>query len=198
MYYILEIPELLEAIFAFLSRKDLYRSCTRVNHQWNAVSKLIIQKKRKAEFISIPSIRDNIIFHLYGHNLAEIVNYCKVSEIWSNILNRLSARTISLSMLYHHKAFLNASRYRRRQLLHNKKRFISYFTSRRIQYYLKHDHELNGYYQNICSLYELAEGAQARDEFLRLARVFRSYDYILNTADEFRRLARVFRSISLP
>ena len=196
MYHILEIPELLEAIFAFLSRKDLYRSCARVNRQWNAVSKLIIRKKRKAEFINIPGIRDNILFHLYEnhHNLAEIVNYCKVSEIWSNILNRLSARTISLSMLYHHKAFLNASRYRRRQLLHNKKRFISYFTSRRIQYYLKHDHELNGYYQNIYSLYELAEGAQARDEFLRLARVFRSYDYIPNTVDEFHRLARVFRS----
>src|SRR5947207_24862 len=157
MYHILEIPELLETIFAFLSRKDLYRSCARVNHQWNAVSKLIIQKKRKAEFISIPGIRDNILFHLYDNHvsLANIVNYCKVSDIWSNILNRLSARTISLSMLYHHKAFLNAFRYsRRRQFLHNKKRFISYFTRRDIQYHLKHDHELNKYYQDICSLYE--------------------------------------------
>src|SRR3989337_3379782 len=47
MYHILEILELLEAIFAFLSRKDIYRSCARVNHQWNAVSKLIIQKKKE-------------------------------------------------------------------------------------------------------------------------------------------------------
>ncbi len=147
MYHILEIPELLEAIFTFLSQKDLYRSYVRVNHQWNTVSKHVIRKKRKAEFISIPSIRDNILFHLYDHhNLAEIVNYCKVSDIWSNILNRLYAKTISLSMLYNHKGFLNSSRYRRRQLLHNKKRFISYFTRRDTQYYLKHDHELNRYY----------------------------------------------------
>ena len=123
MYNTLAIPELLEAIFAFLNRKDLYRSCARVDRQWNAVSKLIIQKKRKAEFISIPGIRDNIIFHLYDNHvsLANFVNYCKVSDIWSNILNRLSARTISLSMLYHHKAFLNAFHYSRRQLLHNKR-----------------------------------------------------------------------------
>jgi hypothetical protein len=123
MYHILALPELLEIIFAFLSRKDLYRSCAGVNHQWNTVFKHVIQKKRKAEFISIPSIRDNIIFHLYDNHLSltEIVNYCKVSDIWSNILNRLSARTISLFMSYHHKAFLNAFRYSRRQLLHNKK-----------------------------------------------------------------------------
>jgi len=87
-------------------------------------------------------------------------------------------------MLYNHKGFLNSSRYRRRQLLHNKKRFISYFTRRDTQYYLKHDHELNRYYQDICSLYKL------RDEFLRLARVFRSYDYIPNTVDEFHPLVR--------
>ncbi|CAB4387831.1 unnamed protein product [Rhizophagus irregularis] len=191
MYHILELPELLEAIFAFLSRKDLYMSCTRVNHQWNTVSMRIIREKRKAEFIKIPSIRDNIIFHLYENhlNITEIVNYSKVNEIWSNILNQLYARTISLSMLYNHKGFLNSSRYGRRQLLHNKKRLICYFTSRRIQYYLKHDHELNRRYQDICSLYEL------RDEFLRLARVFRSYDYIPNTVDEFRRLSKVYRTI---
>jgi hypothetical protein len=191
MYYILEIPELLEAIFAFLSRKDLYRSCARVNHQWNAVSKLIIRKKRKAEFISIPGIRDNIIFHLYDNHLglAEIVNYSKVSEIWRNILNRLYVKTISLSMLYNHQGFLNSSRYSKRQLLHNKRRLICYFTRRRIQYYLKHDHELNGYYQDILSQYEIM------DEFLRLARVCRSY--LLNTDDdEFHRLVKVFRSIS--
>ncbi|EXX58871.1 hypothetical protein RIR_jg31507.t1 [Rhizophagus irregularis DAOM 181602=DAOM 197198] len=196
MYHTLEIPELLKIIFAFLSRKDLYRSCARVNHQWNAASKHIIRKKRKAEFINIPSIRDNIIFHLYDNhlNITEIVNYCNVSEIWRNILNHLYAKTISLSMLYNHKGFLNSSRYGRRQLLHNKKRLICYFTSRRTQYYLKHDHELNGYYQDILSQYDI------KGEFLRLARVCRSYDYTERQAerDEFRRLARVFRFIRLP
>ena len=63
--YVLEVPELLEIIFTFLSRKDLYRSCTRINRQSNAVSKHIIREKRKAEFIKIPNIRDNIIFYLY-------------------------------------------------------------------------------------------------------------------------------------
>src|SRR6266542_3284837 len=192
MYNALALPELLEIIFVFFSRKDLYRSCTRVNCQWNAISMCIIQKKRKAEFIKIPDIRDNIIFHLYDShlNITEIVNYCKVSEIWRNILNRLYAKTISLSMLYNHKGFLNSSRYGRRQLLHNKKRLICYFTRRRTQYYLKHDHELNGYYQDILSQYEI------RDEFLRLARVFCSYDYLSNIEDEFRRLAKSFRVIN--
>jgi len=93
MYYILGIPELLEAIFAFLSRKDLYRSCTRVNRQWNAVSKHIIRKKRKAEFISIPGIRDNILFHLYDNCIDyietahEYINYFKVCKLWSIILS---------------------------------------------------------------------------------------------------------------
>ena len=87
MHYILEIPEILEIIFDLLPRTSLYRSCARVNQQWNAISKLIIQKKRKAEFISILSIRNNIIFHLYDnhHNLAEIVNYC-------NLLNAITHR----------------------------------------------------------------------------------------------------------
>ena len=170
MYLALELPELLEAIFAFLSRKDLYRSCARVNHQWNAVSRRIIQEKRTAEFISIPGIRDNILLHLYddcidNHDVSEYTNYCKVNEIWRNIFNRLETKYISLSILYNHKAFLNSSRYSRRQLLHDKKRFICYFTRRSTQYYLKHDHELNKYYQDILFQYEL------RDEFLRLARI---------------------------
>ena len=94
-------------------------------------------------------------------------------------------------MLYHHKCFLISSCYSRRGLLHNKKRLICHFTSRHIQYYLKHDHELNGYYLDILSQYDI------RDEFLRLARVFRSYNYTERQAerDEFRRLARVFQSI---
>ena len=189
MYLALELPELLEAIFTFLNRKDLYRSCARVNRQWNAVSRRIIQEKRKAELIEIPGIRDNILFHLYEKhtNITEIVNYCKVNEIWSNILNRLSAKSISLSILYNHKTFLNSSRYGRSQLLRNKKRLICYFTRRSTQYYLKDDHELNEYYQDILSQYDV------RDEFLRLARICRSYVY---TEDEFRRLAKVYRTIS--
>ncbi|PKK59171.1 hypothetical protein RhiirC2_303723 [Rhizophagus irregularis] len=93
MYRTLELAELLEAIFAFLSRKDLYRSCTRVNHQWNTVTRRIIRKKRKAEFISIPSIRDNIIFHLYDNCIDynetahEYINYFKVCKLWSIILS---------------------------------------------------------------------------------------------------------------
>ena len=100
------------------------------------------------------------------------------------------AKTISLSMLYDHKCFLNSSRYGRRQLLHNKKRLICYFTRRRTQYYLKHDHELNGYYQDILFQYDIRGG------FFRLTRVCQSY--LSNTDDEFHRLARVFWSIRLP
>jgi len=188
MYKALVISELIEIIFVFLSRKDLYRSCTRVNRQWNALSMLVIQKKRKNEFISIPHIRDNIIFHLYDnhHNITEIVNYSKVSEIWRNILNRLYAKTISLSMLYNHQCFLNSSHYSRRRLLCNKRRLICHFTSSYTQYYLKHDYELNRYYQDILSLYDV------RAEFLRLSRICRAYEY---TEDEFRRQSRVIRSI---
>jgi|GEM_PF-4477354 len=188
MYKALVISELIEIIFVFLSRKDLYRSCTRVNRQWNALSMLVIQKKRKNEFISIPHIRDNIIFHLYVNhlNITEIVNYSKVSEIWRNILNRLYAKTISLSMLYNHQCFLNSSYYSRRRLLCNKRRLICHFTSSYTQYYLKHDYELNRYYQDILFLYDV------RAEFLRLSRIYWAYEY---TEDEFRRQSRVIRSI---
>ena len=123
-HHTLALPELLEAIFAFLSRKDLYRSCTRVNHQWNAVSLYIIREKRKAEFIKIPGIRDNIIFHLYEgrRNLAEFINYCDVSMIWSNILNHLRAKERIIISLDHYDCFINyAYRSRRRQLLRNKR-----------------------------------------------------------------------------
>ena len=94
-----------------------------------------------------------------------------------------------LFLCYDHKGFLNSSRYGRRQLLHNKKRLICYFTRRLKQYYLKHDHELNGYYQDILSQYDI------RGEFLRLARVYQSY--LSNTDDEFHRLAKAFHSIRL-
>src|SRR5688572_13823027 len=164
MYYTLEIPRLLETIFAFLSRKDLYRSCTRVNRQWNVVSLHVIRKKRKAEFISIPSIRDNIIFHLYDNhlNITEIVNYCKVSEIWSNILNCLHAKTIYLSVLDRQKRFLNSSRKSRSQLRRNKRRFI-FFMDNCSNHCLKQDREISRCYQDILSQYDV------RAEFLRLS-----------------------------
>ena len=92
MHQILEISELVEAIFFFLSRKDLYKSCTRVNRQWKAMSLFIIQKKRKAEFIKIPGIRDNILFHLYNNcidndDVSEYTNYFCVCKMWSIILS---------------------------------------------------------------------------------------------------------------
>src|SRR5215469_5018561 len=88
----LALPELLEAIFAFLSRKDLYRSCTRVDRQWNVISMRVIQKKRKSEFINIPCIRDNIIFYLYdncidNNEVSEYTNYFYVCKLWSIILS---------------------------------------------------------------------------------------------------------------
>jgi hypothetical protein len=93
MYNALALSELLEIIFAFLSRKELYRSCTRVDRQWNAVSMRVIQKKRKSEFINIPRIRNNIIFHLYDNCIDyreiahEYINYFKVCKLWSIILS---------------------------------------------------------------------------------------------------------------
>ena len=56
--------EILELIFSFLSRKDLYKSCTRVDHQWNAVSLYVIRKKRKQDLFGIPGILDNIFSNL--------------------------------------------------------------------------------------------------------------------------------------
>ena len=149
----LALPEILEAIFAFLSRKDLYRSCTGVNHQWNTVSKHVIRKKRKAEFISIPGIRDNIIFHLFESlcNIAEFTDYCYVSETWSNALNYLRAKERIITSLEHHDCFINSYPYNRRRIHNNKKRLIHCFARHCAQYYLKDDHELNGYYQNILS-----------------------------------------------
>ena len=78
----LEISELLEVIFSFLDRKDIYRSYTRVSHQWNAVSIYVIQKKRKCKFINISNICDNILFHLFdNNNNAEINKYCSISKL---------------------------------------------------------------------------------------------------------------------
>ena len=194
MYNALALPELLEIIFTFLSRKELYRSCTRVARQWNAVSLHIIREKRKAEFIKIPGIRDNIIFHLYEsrRNLAEFLKYCYVNKTWSNILNHLRARECIITSLDHYDCFINyAYRSRRRQLLRNKKRLI-FFIDNCVPHCLKHDREISRYYQDILSQYD------ARAEFLRLSRVCRSYDFMTNTENEFHRMSRTFRSIRLP
>ena len=191
MYYILEIPELLEAIFAFLSRKDLYRSCTRVNRQWNAVSMRIIQKKRKAEFISIPGIRDNILLHVYNdfHNNVEFDKYLDVSKLWGYKLSYLYIKDFHLNTLRDHDQFLNSARNIKRKLLLRSKKWLIRHMNVNTHQCLKHDREFNRYYQDILSQYDI------RGEFLRLARVCQLYDY---TEDEFRRLARVFRAIRLP
>ena len=193
MYHILEIPELLEAIFVFLSRKDLYRSCARVNHQWNAVSKHIIQKKRKAEFINIPSICDNILLHVYNDfcNNDEFNKYLDVSKLWGYKLNYLYIKDFHLNTLHDHDRFLNSARnIKRKLLLRSKKWLIRHMNVNTLQC-LKHDREFNRYYQDILSQYDI------RGEFLRLSRVCQSYDYLTNTQDEFRRMSRAFRSINL-
>ena len=155
------------------------------------MSRRIIQEKRKAEFIKIPSIRDNILFHLYRSrcNLAEFINYCYVSKIWSNILNNLRARECIFISLYYYDCFLDYDCIIRRKLFsHNKKRLI-FFMDNRVDRCLKHDREISRYYQDILSQYDV------RVEFLRLSRVCRSYDFMSNTENEFRRLAKVYRTI---
>ena len=185
MYHILEIPELLETIFAFLSRKDLYRSCARVNNQWNAISRRVIQKKRKAEFISIPGIRDNILLHVYNdfHNNVEFDKYLDVSKLWGYKLSYLYIKDFHLNTLRDHDQFLNSARNIKRKLLLRSKKWLIRHMNVNTHQCLKHDREFNRYYQDILSQYDI------RGEFLRLAKVCQLYDY---TEDEFRRLARVF------
>ena len=80
----LALPELLEAIFTFLGRKDLYRSCARVDRQWNAVSMLVIRKKRMKDFIKIPGIRDRVLINL-SHlcdDDDEFRYYCDANILW--------------------------------------------------------------------------------------------------------------------
>lgn len=91
MYHTLEISELLEIFFTFLSRKDIYRSCTRVNSLWNVVSMRIIQKKRKIEFIKIPGIRDNILLHVYNdsRNNDKFNKYLDICKLWEYKLSYL-------------------------------------------------------------------------------------------------------------
>ena len=151
----------------------------------------IIQEKRKSEFIKIPGIRDNIIFHLYEsrRNLAEFLNYCYVNKTQSNILNHLRVKKRIITSFNHYDCFINyAYRNRRRQLLRNKKRLI-FFMDNCSNHCLKHDHEISRYYQDILSQYDI------RTEFLRLSRVCWSYDFMTNTENEFRRLTKTFRTI---
>ena len=157
MYHTLEIPKLLEAIFAFLSRKDLYRSCTRVDRQWNAVSKHIIQKKRKAEFINIPSIRDNILLHVYNDscNNDEFNKYLDVCKLWGYKLKYLYVKDFHLNTLHDHDRFLNSGRnIKRKLLLRSKKWLIRHMNVNTLQC-LKHDREFNRYYQDILSQYDI-------------------------------------------
>src|SRR4051794_9244198 len=164
MYHILEIPELLEAIFAFLSRKDLYRSCTRVNRQWNAVSLRIIQKKRKAELINIPSIRDNILFHLYNDhrdNIDELFPYRDVSKFWGYIFYKLVAKDTYLSIISDHDRFLSSARiFKKETIVRMKKNLICLM--RDMSQCLKYDPKISRYYQDLLSRYD------TRGEFLRL------------------------------
>ena len=193
MYNALALSELLEIIFTFLSRKELYRSCTRVDRQWNAVSKHIIQKKRKAEFINIPSIRDNILLHVYNDfcNNDEFNKYLDVSKLWGYKLNYLYIKDFHLNTLHDHDRFLNSARNIKRKLLLRSKKWLIRHMNVNTHQCLKHDREFNRYYQDILSQYDI------RGEFLRLSRVCQSYDYLTNTQDEFRRMFRAFRSINL-
>ena len=193
MYNALALSELLEIIFTFLSRKELYRSCTRVDRQWNAVSKHIIQKKRKAEFINILSIRDNILLHVYNDfcNNDEFIKYLDVSKLWGYKLNYLYIKDFHLNTLHDHDRFLNSARNIKRKLLLRSKKWLIRHMNVNTHQCLKHDREFNRYYQDILSQYDI------RGEFLRLSRVCQSYDYLTNTQDEFRRMFRAFRSINL-
>src|SRR4051794_24709184 len=189
MYYILEIPELLEAIFAFLSRKDLYRSCTRVNHQWNAVSMRVIQNKRKNEFISIPRIRDNILLHVYNDscNNIEFDKYLDVCKLWGCKLSSLYVKDFHLNILRVHDQFLNFARNITRSLLFHKKRQLIHYLNR-VPHSLNYAPELNRCYQDLLSQYDI------RGEFLRQSKVFRSLNYKSSTQNEFHRLSKVFGS----
>jgi hypothetical protein len=165
----LAIPELLEIIFAFLSRKDLYRSCTGVNRQWNSVSMRVIQKKRKIEFISIPHIRDNIIFHLYVNhqNLDEFKKYCYVDNLWCNILLHLRIKDSHFNDLSDYDASVSSAQKIGRKRLLREKRQLNHYMNNHVHNCLKHDPELNRYYQDILSKYNI------RCEFLRLSKIFR-------------------------
>jgi hypothetical protein len=189
-YYALAIPELLEIIFAFLSRKDLYRSCTRVNRQWNSVSMRVIREKRKNEFINIPHIQDNIILHLFNDHCEsnEFKKYCNVNKLWRNILLHLRIKVFHFIDLSEYDVSVSSAQKIGRKRLLREKRQLNGFMVNRVHQCLKHDPELNRYYQDILSKYNI------RCEFLRLSKIFQSSVY--NTQDEFRKMSRAFRFIN--
>jgi hypothetical protein len=155
-HHTLTLPELLEVIFAFLSRKDLYRSCTRVNKQWNSVSMHIIREKRIAEFISIPRIRDNILLHVYNgsRNNVEFDKYLDVSKLWGCKLSYLYVKDFHLNIIRAHDRFLNSARNITRSLLFHKKRQLIYYLNR-VLHSFKCDPELVKHYQDILSQYDI-------------------------------------------
>ncbi|CAB4393242.1 unnamed protein product [Rhizophagus irregularis] len=190
-HHTLALPELLEVIFAFLRRKDLYRSCTRVNRQWNSVSMHIIREKRKAEFISIPCICDNILLHVYNssRNNVEFDKYLDVSKLWGCKLSYLYVKDFHLNIIRVHDQFLNSARNITRSLLFYKKRQLIHYLNK-VPHSLKYGPELVKYYQDILSQYDI------RGEFLRQSKAFRSLNYKSSIQNEFRRMSRVFRSIN--
>src|SRR3984957_1926704 len=122
MHCTLTILEILENIFVFLSRKKLYKGCTRVNRQWKAVSTYIIQNKRKNELINIPNIRDNIFSYLYSSLLSVgsengflyniiLKNYCDVNKLWKKKFIQLCRRESHLSLLEQNNQILNLGRH---------------------------------------------------------------------------------------
>lgn len=191
MYHALEIPELLEAIFAFLCRKDLYRSCTRVNSQWNAISRCVIQKKRKSEFINIPTIHDNILFHLFDScgDSNELKEYYGVCNLWDKSLRYLYNKNYYLNYLASYEWLINDGHITKERFFRQTKKGLINCVKNYFPQDLKHDYELNKYYQYILSQYEI------RGEFRRLTKAFHSYDYMPNSMEEFRRQSRVIRSL---
>jgi hypothetical protein len=195
----LEIPEILEAIFAFLGRKDLYRSCTRVDRQWNAVSMRVIQKKRKAEFIKIPGIRDRVLNNLW-HMCADVDEfryYCGANILWKidfehqcktfkyyDIIKRYDTLCCLRGSTWNWVVGRRSMRkYLHRNMLALKREMRSCPKA------LMNDSFISDYYHETLDEYKF------QIEFHRLARSCRSYNYKPNTEDEFRKLVRVFRSI---
>src|ERR1700722_9486084 len=199
MHCTLTIPEILENIFTFLSRKKLYKSCTRVNQQWNAVSTFIIQKKRKNELINITNIRDNIFFHLYFNDAysIEFVNYCVVNKIWEKKFKEIDGKYTYFIFLRRYDHEFNTgnnllaahSSINRRTLKQTRTRLKDTMYDSNSPKYIKCDSYLKRYYNYIRSNFNI------RIEFLRLAKSFHIYDTPHNTQDEFLRLTRVYRSI---
>ena len=189
--YVLEVPELLEIIFTFLSRKDLYRSCARVNSQWNAISRCVIQKKRKSEFINIPNIHDNILFHLFNScvNFIKLKEYYGVYKLWEKSLEYLYDKKYYLNYLASYERLIKDGHITRERFFRQTKKGLINCIEKYIPQDLKHDSEFNKYYLYILSQYEI------RGEFRRLTKAFHSYDYMPNSIEEFRRQSRVIRSI---